>query len=89
MPDSEEAIKAVQEVLRSGKVNYWTGPRGMECERKFAQWQGSQGADIRIPDVEKMSTNRTVDLPQALLKQSIPIDAPVPNGQVRWILDML
>jgi hypothetical protein len=26
----EKAIKAVEEVLRSGKVNYWTGPRGME-----------------------------------------------------------
>lgn len=23
----EKAIKAVEEVLRSGKVNYWTGPR--------------------------------------------------------------
>ena len=25
----EKAIKAVEEVLRSGKVNYWTGPKGM------------------------------------------------------------
>ena len=25
----EKAIKAVEEVLRSGKVNYWTGRRGM------------------------------------------------------------
>ena len=33
----EEGIKAVQEVLRSGKVNYWTGPKGMEFERRFAQ----------------------------------------------------
>jgi dTDP-4-amino-4,6-dideoxygalactose transaminase len=40
----EKAVKAVQEVLRSGKVNYWTGPRGMEFERKFAQWQGSKFA---------------------------------------------
>ncbi len=37
----EKAIKAVEEVLRSGKVNYWTGPRGMEFEKRFAQWQGS------------------------------------------------
>jgi dTDP-4-amino-4,6-dideoxygalactose transaminase len=28
--------------LKSGKVNYWTGPRGMEFERKFARWQGSR-----------------------------------------------
>jgi len=40
----EKAINAVQEVLRSGKVNYWTGPKGMEFERKFAAWQGSKYA---------------------------------------------
>ena len=40
----EKAIKAVEDVLRSGKVNYWTGPKGMEFERKFAQWQGSKFA---------------------------------------------
>ena len=40
----ERAIKAVEEVLRSGKVNYWTGPKGMEFERKFAEWQGSKYA---------------------------------------------
>ena len=26
----ENAIKAVEAVLRSGKVNYWTGRKGME-----------------------------------------------------------
>jgi dTDP-4-amino-4,6-dideoxygalactose transaminase len=41
---SEEAIQSVTDVLRSGKVNYWTGPRGMEFERKFADWQGSKYA---------------------------------------------
>ncbi len=41
---NEKAIKAVEEVLRSGKVNYWTGPKGMEFERKFAEWQGSKYA---------------------------------------------
>ncbi|MFZ2146640.1 MAG: DegT/DnrJ/EryC1/StrS family aminotransferase [Sedimentisphaerales bacterium] len=40
----EKAIKAVEDVLRSGKVNYWTGPKGMEFERKYAQWQGSKYA---------------------------------------------
>ena len=40
----EKAISAVQEVLRSGKVNYWTGPKGMEFERKYAVWQGSKYA---------------------------------------------
>ena len=40
----EKTIQAVEQVLRSGKVNYWTGPKGMEFERKFAAWQGSKYA---------------------------------------------
>lgn len=40
----EEAIKAVEEVLRSGKINYWTGKTGMDFEKKFAEWQGSKYA---------------------------------------------
>lgn len=40
----DNAIHAVEAVLRSGKVNYWTGPRGMEFEKKYAQWQGSKYA---------------------------------------------
>jgi dTDP-4-amino-4,6-dideoxygalactose transaminase len=40
----EKAIRAVEAVLRSGKVNYWTGPLGMEFERRFAAWQGSRHA---------------------------------------------
>ena len=40
----DKAIKAVEDVLRSGKVNYWTGPKGMEFEKKFAEWQGSKYA---------------------------------------------
>jgi dTDP-4-amino-4,6-dideoxygalactose transaminase len=40
----ENAIKAVESVLRSGKVNYWTGKRGMEFEKQFAEWQGSKYA---------------------------------------------
>ncbi|MHB1307715.1 MAG: DegT/DnrJ/EryC1/StrS family aminotransferase [Limisphaerales bacterium] len=40
----ENAIRSVEAVLRSGKVNYWTGKRGMEFERQFADWQGSRHA---------------------------------------------
>jgi dTDP-4-amino-4,6-dideoxygalactose transaminase len=40
----EPAIKAVEEVLRSGKVNYWTGRNGMAFEKRFAGWQGSKFA---------------------------------------------
>jgi len=41
---SEKALEAVQEILKSGKVNYWTGPKGMEFEKKYAEWQGSKYA---------------------------------------------
>jgi len=40
----EKAIAAVTEVLKSGKVNYWTGKKGMEFEKRFAEWQGSKYA---------------------------------------------
>ncbi len=40
----EKAIAAVEQVLRSGKVNYWTGKKGMEFEQRFAEWQGSNYA---------------------------------------------
>lgn len=40
----ENAIRSVEAVLRSGKVNYWTGRQGMQFERAFAEWQGSQFA---------------------------------------------
>jgi len=40
----ERAIQTVVEVLRSGKVNYWTGRKGMEFEKQFAAWQGSRYA---------------------------------------------
>jgi dTDP-4-amino-4,6-dideoxygalactose transaminase len=38
------AMAAVQDVLASGKVNYWTGPKGMEFEKRFAAWTGSKFA---------------------------------------------
>ncbi len=40
----DKAIAAVEAVLRSGKINYWTGPKGMEFEKAFAKWQGSKFA---------------------------------------------
>jgi dTDP-4-amino-4,6-dideoxygalactose transaminase len=40
----EQAINSVTAVLRSGKVNYWTGKRGIEFEKRFAEWQGSKYA---------------------------------------------
>ena len=35
-------IKAAMEPLKSGKVNYWTGTKGMEFEQKFADWNGAK-----------------------------------------------
>ncbi|MGT2455742.1 DegT/DnrJ/EryC1/StrS family aminotransferase [Cupriavidus basilensis] len=40
---AEEAT-AVQEVLLSNKVNYWTGTEGREFEREFAAWVGVEHA---------------------------------------------
>lgn len=40
----ERTVAAVAETLKSGKVNYWTGPKGMEFEKRFAAWQGSKFA---------------------------------------------
>jgi len=36
----EETIQAAMEPLRTGKVNYWTGPLGMKFEKAFAAWNG-------------------------------------------------
>lgn len=41
---SETEIAAVQRVLRSGEVNYWTGSQCRDFEREFAQWCGTAHA---------------------------------------------
>ncbi len=40
----EKTIEAVIEVLKTGKVNYWTGTKGMEFEERFAEWNGTKFA---------------------------------------------
>ena len=37
----EEEVDAVARVLRSNKVNYWTGEECRHFEREFAEWAGS------------------------------------------------
>ena len=37
-------IAAVERVLKSGQVNYWTGQECVEFERAFAEWIGTQQA---------------------------------------------
>ena len=39
-----KTIQAVAELLKTGKVNYWTGTKGMEFEEKFAEWNGAKFA---------------------------------------------
>jgi dTDP-4-amino-4,6-dideoxygalactose transaminase len=41
---SAEEICAVQQVLQSNKVNYWTGPECRAFETEFAAWTGSEYA---------------------------------------------
>ncbi len=40
----QDSIDAAMEPLKTGKVNYWTGESGMEFERKFAEWMGTEYA---------------------------------------------
>jgi dTDP-4-amino-4,6-dideoxygalactose transaminase len=40
----EEQVEAVARVLRSGRVNYWTGQEGRQFEREFAEACGARHA---------------------------------------------
>jgi len=37
-----ETIEKAMIPLKEGKVSYWTGPKGMEFEEKFAKWVGAK-----------------------------------------------
>lgn len=41
---SDEEVDAVAAVVKSGRVNYWTGGEGRAFEREFADWCGSRHA---------------------------------------------
>jgi len=41
---AEDEIAAVEAVLRSGKVNYWSGDQGSDFEREFAAFTGTSYA---------------------------------------------
>lgn len=41
---SEEEVEAVARVMRSNRVNYWTGEECRKFEREFAEWAGSRHA---------------------------------------------
>ena len=39
-----ETLEDVLEPIKNGKVNYWTGPKGMEFEEAWAKWIGAKMA---------------------------------------------
>jgi dTDP-4-amino-4,6-dideoxygalactose transaminase len=55
---SEMAIKSVEAVLRSGKVNCWTGSRGREFEQRFAD-VNLEDHCISIASAERLVNART------------------------------
>lgn len=65
----QDEIDAVAEVLRSGKVNYWTGTQGREFEREFADFTGVKHAVF--------VANGTVALELALRALDLPADSEV------------
>ena len=61
---AEDEVEAVAEVLRSGKVNYWTGEEGKTFEREFAEALGCRHAVALM--------NGTVALELAIQALEIP-----------------
>lgn len=60
----QDEIDAVVEVLRSGKVNYWTGTQGREFEREFAEFTGiSHAVFVANGTVALELALRALDLP--------------------------
>jgi dTDP-4-amino-4,6-dideoxygalactose transaminase len=69
-PDYDDAEKqAVLDVISSNKVNYWTGQKGREFERKFAEFSDSEFA-IAV-------TNGTVALDLAWQALDMPVGSEV------------
>lgn len=66
---SELEIEAVSNVLRSGKVNYWTGDKVREFEKAFAEWTESEYA-IAV-------ANGTLALELALVALGVGVDDDV------------
>lgn len=58
-----ETLEDIQEPIKNGKVNYWTGKKGMEFEEMFAKWEGAKMAIS--------CTNGTAALQIALLSLGI------------------
>ena len=69
-PDTDQKVL---DILHSGKVNYWTGPVGMQFEEAWAKWLGVKNA-ISV-------SNGTAALHVALRPPSAPSrPAPSPSS---------
>lgn len=74
---SDEETDAVSRVLRSGRVNYWTGDVGRAFEREFAEWIGSSHAialangtvalDLALRGLDIRPTDEVVVTPRTFL----------------------
>lgn len=38
---AEESVRDIAEPIKNGRVNYWTGKKGLEFEEKFRKWSGA------------------------------------------------
>lgn len=65
----DEQVEAAARVLRSGRVNYWTGTEGREFEREFAEYTGVRHAVF--------VANGTVGLEAALEALALPAGSQV------------
>ena len=52
---ADDEIAAVESVLRSGKVNYWTGQEGREFEKEVRGLHGTTSGVLRCKSVTKKS----------------------------------
>ena len=74
---SEEEIEVVNKVLRSNKVNYWTGNEGRAFEKEFAAWaeteyaiavaNGTLALDLALKALEVGSGDDVVVTPRTFL----------------------
>lgn len=66
----EDEIEVVSSVLRSGKVNYWTGDEGRLFEAEFAAFTGSKHA-IALARQSRVNKVILADASLQLLRQRV------------------
>ena len=70
----DEEINLVSSILKSGKVNYWTGNYGKEFEKNFEVWSNSNHAlSIANGTAQKKSVPFAINNPNLYL-QLLPFE---------------